>query len=124
MSAIQKVAYDDIDDTCYSESHAQKKVNSSDVDLSDDENLLLSKLKMISCQRQDIGQVGNPKTLACDANSTLEETKSNGEGDSTNIDQIIERLQDIEDTESPPMSMEEYRPTIIYKLLFMTNRQL
>ena len=110
-SPIQKVTYDDKDDTCNSESHAQKKVNSSDVDSSDDENLPLSKLKMISFQRQDIGQVGNPVTLASDANSTLEETKSNGEGDGTNIDQIIERLQDTEDTESPPMSMEEYRLT-------------
>ena len=124
ISAIQKVTYDDIDDTCNSESHTQKIVNSSDVDLSDDENLPLSKLKIISCQRQDIGQVGNPITLACDANSTLKETKSNGEGDSTNIDQIIERLQDTEDTESHPVSMEEYRLTIIYKLPCMTNRQL
>ena len=41
----------------------------------------------------------------------MKETKSNGEGDSTNIDKIIERLQDIEDSESCPMSMEEYRLT-------------
>ena len=66
---------------------------------------------MISCQRQDIGQVGNPITSVSDAYSTPEETKSNGEADSTNIDQIIERLQDTEDSESCPMSMEEYRLT-------------
>ena len=66
---------------------------------------------MISCQRQDIGQVGNPITSVSDAYSTLEETESNGEGDSTNIDKIIERLQDTEDSESCPMSMEEYRLT-------------
>ena len=49
--------------------------------------------------------------MVCYADSTSEETKSNGEGDKTNIDQIIERLQDTEDRESPPMSMEEYRLT-------------
>ena len=43
------MTYDEKDDTCNSESHAQEKVNSSDVDSSDDENLPLSKLKMISC---------------------------------------------------------------------------
>ena len=110
-SPIKKVTYNEKDDTCNSESHAEEKVNSSDVDSSDDENLPLLKLKMISCQRQDIGQVGNPITSVSDAYSTLEETKSNGEGDSTNIDQIIERLQDTEDSESHPMSMEEYRLT-------------
>ena len=41
---------------------------------------------MISCKRQDIGQVGNTISLASDADSTLGETKSNGEGDSTKID--------------------------------------
>ena len=64
----------------------RKKMKSSDVDSSDDKNLPLSKLKMISCKRQDIGQVGNTISLESDANSTLEETKSHGEGDSTNID--------------------------------------
>ena len=110
-SLIKKVTYDEKEDTPNSESHAQEKVNSSDVDSSDDENLTLSKLKMISCQRQDIRQVVNPLNLVSYANSTSEETKSNGEGDKTNIDQIIERLQDTEDRESPPMSMEEYRLT-------------
>ena len=66
---------------------------------------------MISCQRQDIRQVGNPLNLVSYPNSTSEKTKSNGEGDKTNIDQIIERLQDTEDRESPPMSMEKYRLT-------------
>ena len=66
---------------------------------------------MISCQRQDIRQVGNPLNLVSYPDSTSEETKSNGKGDKTNIDQIIERLQDTEDRESPPMSMEEYRLT-------------
>ena len=47
-SPIKKVTYDEKDDTCNSESHAQKKVNSSDVDSLDDKNLPLSKLKMIS----------------------------------------------------------------------------
>ena len=85
-SPIQKVTYDEKDDTCNSESHTQEKMKSSDVDSSDDKNLPLSKLKMISCKRQDIGQVRNTISLASDADSTLEETKSNGEGDSTNID--------------------------------------
>ena len=66
---------------------------------------------MISCQRQDIRQVRNPITLVSYGNSTSEETKFNGEGDSTNIDQIIEGLQDTEDSNSHPMSMEEYRLT-------------
>ena len=64
---------------------------------------------MISGQRQDIRQVRNPLNLVSYPDSTLEKTKSNREGDKTNIDQIIERLQDTEDRESPPMSMEEYR---------------
>ena len=51
---------------------------------------------MISCQRQDIRQVINPLNLVSYAGSTSEETKFNGEGDKTNIDQIIERLQDSE----------------------------
>ena len=93
-SPIKKVNYDEKEDTGNSESHAQEKGNSSDVDSSDDENLPLLKLKMISCQRQDIRQVKNPLNLVCNPDSTLEETKSNGEGDKTNIDQIIERLQD------------------------------
>ena len=105
------MTYDEKEDTHNSESHAQEKVNSSDVDSSDDENLLLSRLKMISCQRQNIRQVRNPITLVSYADSTPEETKSNGEGDKSKIDQIIERLQDIEDRESPPMAMEEYRLT-------------
>ena len=110
-SPIKKVTYDEKEDTPNSESHAQEKVNSSDVDTSGDENLPLLKLKMISCQRQGIRQVRNPLNWVSYANSTSEETKSNGEGDKTNIDQIIERLQDTEDTESPPMSMKEYRLT-------------
>ena len=111
-SPIKKVTYGEKEDTHNSESHDQEKVNSSDVDSSDDDdNVPLSKLKMISCQRQDIGQVGNPLNLVSYADSTSEETKSNGEGDKTNINQIIERLQDNEDRESPPMSMEEYRLT-------------
>ena len=110
-SPIKKVTYDEKEDTHNSEIHAQEKINSSDVDSLDDENLPLSKLKMIGCQRQDIRQVGNPLNLVSYPDSTSEETKSNGEGDKTNIDQIIERLQDTEDRESPPMSMEEYRLT-------------
>ena len=78
-SSIKKVTYYEKEDTHNSESHAQEKVNSSDVDSSDDENLPLLKLKMISCQRQDIRQVRNPITLVSDADSTSEETKSNGE---------------------------------------------
>ena len=70
-SPIKKVTYDEKEDTHNSESHAQEKVNSSDVDLSDDENLPLSKLKMISCQRQDIRQVENPLNLVCYPESTL-----------------------------------------------------
>ena len=104
-SPIKKVTYDEKEDTRNLESHTQEKVNSSDVDSSNDENLPLLKLKMISCQRQDIRQVGNPLNLVSYPNSTLEGTKSNGEGDKTNIDQIIEKLQDTEDRESPPMSI-------------------
>ena len=107
-SQIKKVISDEKEDTLNSESHAQEKINSSDVDSSDDENLPLLKLKMISCQKQDIRQIENPLNLVCYLDSTSEETKSNGGGDKTNIDQIIERLQDTEDRESPPMSMEEY----------------
>ena len=88
----------------------------SDVDSSDDENVPLSELKKISCQKQYIRQVENPLNLVCYANSTWEETKSNGEGNKTNIYQIIERLQDTEDRESPPMSMEEYRLTYTKEL--------
>ena len=111
-SPIKKVISDEKEDTLKSESHAQEKINSSDVDSLDDENLLLSRLKMISCQKQDkVRQVENPLNLVCYPDSTSEETKSNGEHDKTNIDQIIERLQDTEDRESPPMSMEEYRLT-------------
>ena len=51
-SRIKKVTYDEKKDTHNSESHDQEKVNSSDVDSSDDDdNVPLSKLKMISCQR-------------------------------------------------------------------------
>ena len=110
-SRIKKVISDEKEDTLNSASHAQEKINSSDVDSSDDENVPLLELKKISCQKQDIRQVKNPLNLVCYADSTSEETKSNGEGDKTNIDQIIERLQDTEDRESPPMSMEEYRLT-------------
>ena len=53
------MTYDEKEDTLNSESYDQEKVNSSDVDSSDDnDNVPLSKL-MISCQRQDIGQVRN-----------------------------------------------------------------
>ena len=55
--------------------------------------------------------------MVSDTDSTSEETKSNGEGDNTNIDQIIERLQDTEDRESHPMSMEEYRHTYTKEIL-------
>ena len=110
-SRIKKVISDEKEDTLNSASHAQEKINSSDVDSSDDENVPLSELKKISCQKQDTRQVKNPLNLVCYAESTSEETKSNGEGDKTNIDQIIERLQDTEDRESPPMSMKEYRLT-------------
>ena len=110
-SRIKKVISDEKEDTLNSASHAPEKINSSDVDLLDNENVPLSELKKISCQKQDIRQVENPLNFVCYADSTSEETKSNGEGDKTNIDQIIERLQDTEDRESPPMSMEEYRLT-------------
>ena len=55
--------------------------------------------------------MGNALNLVSYADSTSEETKSNGEGDKTNINQIIERLQDNEDRESSSISMEEYRLT-------------
>ena len=109
-SRIKKVISDENKDTLNSASPAQEKINSSDVDSSDDENVPLSKLKKICCQKQDIRQVKNPLNLVCYPDSRSEETKYNGEGDKNNIDQIIERLQDTEDRESP-MSMEEYRLT-------------
>ena len=108
---IKKVISDEKEDTLNSASHAEEKINSSDVDSSDNENVPLSEFKKISCQKQDIRQVENPLNLVCNADSTSEENKSNGEGDKTNIDQIIERLQDTEDRESPSISMEEYRLT-------------
>ena len=100
-SRIKKVISGENEDTLNSASPAQEKINSSDVDSSDDENVPLSKLKKISCQKQDIRLVKNPLNLVCYPDSTSEETKSNGEGDKNNIDQIIERLQDTEDRESP-----------------------
>ena len=116
-SRIKKVISDEKEDTLNSARHAQEKINSSNVDSSDDENVPLSELKKISCQKQDIRQVENPLNLVCYADSTSEESKSNGGGDKTNIDQIIERLQDTEDRESPPMSMEEYRLTYTKEFL-------
>ena len=111
-SPIKEVTYDK-DDKCNSESHAEEKVKYSDVDTSDDENLPLLELKMLSSKSQHIGQVDNTRFFISDSNSTLGGTISNGEGDGTNIDRIIERLQDNddEDTDSFPMSMEEYRLT-------------
>ena len=82
---------------------------------------------MISCQRQDIGQVRNPITSVSDAYSTSEETKSNREGDSTNIDQIIERLQDTEDKRVMLClwkNTDLHIPKKILKLLSMMNRLL
>ena len=54
----------------------------------------------------------NTRFFISDSNSTLGGTISNGEGDGSNIDRIIQRLQDNDDEDSDsPMSMEEYRLT-------------
>ena len=71
------------DDTYNSANNAQKKVHSSDVDSSDDENLPLSKPKILNSKRHDKGQVENQIYFTSDAYSTLEGTKYNGEGDGT-----------------------------------------
>ena len=107
-----KEVYYDKDDKCNSEGHAEEKVKYGDVDTSDDENLPLSELKMLSSKSQYIAQVDNTRFFISDSNSTLGGTISNGEGDSSNIDRIIQRLQDNDNEDSDStMSMEEYRLT-------------
>ena len=90
--------------------NAKEKVESSVVDSSDDENLPLSELKILSSKRHDKGQVDSQIYFTSDSCSALEGTEYN-EGNGNTIDRIIERLNDSEDSETHPMSMEEYRLT-------------
>ena len=90
--------------------NAKEKVESSVVDSSDDENLPLSELKILSSKRHDKGQVDSQIYFTSDSCSALEGTEYN-EGNSNTIDRIIERLNDSEDSKTRPMSMEEYRLT-------------
>ena len=90
--------------------NAKEKVESSVVDSSDDENLPLSELKILSSKRHDKGQVDSQIYFTSDSCSALEGTEYN-EGNGNTIDRIIERLNDSEDSETRPMSMEEYRLT-------------
>ena len=126
-SQIPKVTYDDKDDTCNSESHSKKKVNSSDFESSDDENLPLSKLKMISCERQDIGQVRNPITLACDADSTWKKLNLM---EKVTVLILTKSLRDYWILRIPRVLLYLWKntylhiPKIFLKLLSMTNRRL
>ena len=90
---------------------AKEKLESSVVDSSDDENLPLSELKLLSSKKHDKGQVDNQVCFTSDSYSgSLEGTEYN-EGNGNTINRIIERLNDSEDCETRPMSMEEYRLT-------------
>ena len=70
ISGSMEVYYDK-DDKCNSEGHAEEKVKYGDVDTLDDENLLLSELKMLSSKSQYIAQVDNTRFFISDSNSTL-----------------------------------------------------
>ena len=59
---------------------------------------------MPSSKSQHIGKVDNTRFFISDSNSTLGGTISNGEGDGTNIDRIIQRLQDNDDEDTVPNS--------------------
>ena len=68
---------------------------------------LLSKLKMLRSMSHEIVNNKNTVSFTSDAKSTG--IKSNGEYDSSTIERIIERLNDNEEKDNKPMSMEEYR---------------
>ena len=86
----------------------KEEVKSSDVNLSDDDDdVPLSKLKMLSSMSHKIVNNENTVSFTSDAESTV--IKSNGEYDGSTIERIIERLNDNEEKDNKPMSMEEYR---------------
>ena len=65
--------------------NTKEKVESNVVDSSDDENLPLSELKILSSKRHDKGQVDNQIYFTSDSYSALEGTEYN-EGNSNTID--------------------------------------
>ena len=86
----------------------KEEVKSSDVNSSDDDDdVPLSKLKMLSSMSHEIVNNENTVSFTSDAESTG--IKSNGEYDGSTIKKIIERLNDNEEKDNKPMSMEEYR---------------
>ena len=86
----------------------KEEVKSSDVNSSDDDDdVPLSKLKMLSSMSHEIVNNENTVSFTSDAESTG--IKSNGEYDGSTIERIIERLNDNEEKDNKPMSMEEYR---------------
>lgn len=101
-SVSESLSYTDIDGI-----DAGEKVNSSDVESSDNEDLPLAELKMLRSKSHDLKQVKN-KTLefSSDEENTLPATKVDGV---TNIEKIIEKLDNNTDAETHCMSMEEYR---------------
>ena len=107
-SPIQEVTYEK-NDTCNSESHGCEQVKSGDGDSSDEDNLPLSELKVLSSKENRIGQGENLVYFTSDADSSLEGNKVNEERDRTIVDHLIESLKDTEDNDSHPISMEEYR---------------
>ena len=86
----------------------KEEVKSSDVNSSDDDDdVPLLKLKMLSSMSHEIVNNENTVSFTSDAESTG--IKSNGEYDGSTIERIIERLNDNEEKDNKPMSMEEYR---------------
>ena len=86
----------------------KEEVKSSDVNSSDDDDdVPLSKLKMLRSMSHEIVNNENTVSFTSDAKSTG--IKSNGEYDGSTIERIIERLNDNEEKDNKPMSMEEYR---------------
>ena len=78
-------------------------MNSSD----DDDDVPLSKLKLLSSMSHKI--VNNENTVSFTSDTKSTGIKSNGEYDGSTIERIIERLNDNEEKDNKPMSMEEYR---------------
>ena len=86
----------------------KEEVKSSDVNSSDDDDdVPLSKLKMLRSMSHEIVNNENTVSFTSDAESTG--IKSNGEYDGSMIERIIERLNENEEKDVKPMSMEEYR---------------
>ena len=86
----------------------KEEVKSSDVNSSDDDDdVPLSKLKMLSSMGHEI--VNNKNTVSFTSYAKSTGIKSNGEYDGSTIERINERLNDNEEKDNKPMSMEEYR---------------